>query len=315
MGIEIGKLEMIDKVKTDGSYMVQDYIKHPFLINNRKQSVRLYVLITSLDPLRMYIYNNGIVKFASEEYIDPFDEDNQGEINTNKYMHITNQALNKKQSKFTTVDSDAVEVYEGNRWNLKGWFTFMKNYFSQNGHDSEECEKKVNELWNTMKETVVKAILCSYKSMLDEAKRANVTDYRPFFQLFGTDVDLDRNLKVWYIESNVNPTTKSSAKFEYRDKLHMFTDMFNMLGLVNEVKDKYVTDIKQYLPREETDEWKNIIAESLYEHSTKGDWERVFPSPTSSLNDLYLSFIGEAGSSMTPKLFEKFNDEKYNGFF
>ena len=33
-------------------YSVQSYIKQPFLINNTKYDLRLYVLLTSIDPVR-----------------------------------------------------------------------------------------------------------------------------------------------------------------------------------------------------------------------------------------------------------------------
>lgn len=45
--------------------VVQRYIDNPYLINDTKFDLRLYILITSIDPLRLYLYDNGLVRFAS----------------------------------------------------------------------------------------------------------------------------------------------------------------------------------------------------------------------------------------------------------
>lgn len=78
------------------------YIMNPHLINGLKYDLRVYVLVTSYCPLKVYIYKDGLVRFATEEYnLDPRNY-NQ------KYVHLTNFSINKKNiRKFVNHNDDS----------------------------------------------------------------------------------------------------------------------------------------------------------------------------------------------------------------
>ena len=69
--------------------IVQKYVSNPYLIKGHKFDLRLYVLITSLDPLVVYLYGDGLVRFATEPYTT--SQDQLG----NNFIHLTNFAINK----------------------------------------------------------------------------------------------------------------------------------------------------------------------------------------------------------------------------
>lgn len=65
------------------------------LIGDKKFDLRLYVLITSLDPLIVFIHEEGLARFCTETYQKPSKEN----IN-NSFMHLTNYSLNKNSPNF-----------------------------------------------------------------------------------------------------------------------------------------------------------------------------------------------------------------------
>lgn len=70
------------------------YIANPHLINGLKYDLRVYVLVTSFNPLKVYMYNDGLVRFATEKY------SNDPNQLTKKFIHLTNFSVNKKNTKF-----------------------------------------------------------------------------------------------------------------------------------------------------------------------------------------------------------------------
>ena len=84
--------------------IVQRYIARPHLINNTKYDLRIYVLMTSLHPLRIYLYDEGLVRFSSKEYVT--DNDCLGDV----FMHLTNYSINKNSATYTPND-DAESTY------------------------------------------------------------------------------------------------------------------------------------------------------------------------------------------------------------
>lgn len=62
----------------------------------------MYVVVNGINPLRIYIYKDGLARFATEKYMKP-DENNI----KNEMMHLTNYAINKESENFVAnTDAD-----------------------------------------------------------------------------------------------------------------------------------------------------------------------------------------------------------------
>jgi tubulin polyglutamylase TTLL6/13 len=74
---------------------VQEYICNPLLYDGLKFDFRVYVLLKSIFPLEIYLYKEGLVRFATEKYEDP----SKTNID-NLCLHLTNYAINKHSPKY-----------------------------------------------------------------------------------------------------------------------------------------------------------------------------------------------------------------------
>ena len=94
-------LDSPNEIHVEDVSVLSRYIHNPLLINGHKFDLRIYVCITSLDPLRLYVYKEGLARFASEAYV--------GGAKGNRFAHLTNYSINKKNKRYcpnTHADHD-----------------------------------------------------------------------------------------------------------------------------------------------------------------------------------------------------------------
>lgn len=219
--------------------LVSEYISNPLVINNKKFDLRLYVVITSYNPLKIYLYDEGLVRFASEdyeildedEYIVNEDNDNDDEdeennnksakkiFNKNKFGHITNYTINKSSENFDKNVSDSNQCI-GSKWSL----TALKKYFSENNLN-------FSATWEKVKDLVIKSVLLNADETIQTVRE--LTDKRNnLFELYGFDVLLDVDLNSWLLEVNLNPSLNCETNLDLKIKTTLVTDIMNLIGLI-----------------------------------------------------------------------------------
>ena len=159
----------------------KEYIDNPFLIRGLKFDLRLYVLLTSIDPIKLYIYEEGLVRFATEEYT------NNPEKISNNFIHLTNYSVNKESDEF--VYNETPGDYSGHKWNLSTLWRYL----------SEELCIDWRPVWEQTKEICLKTVLCGHQHIKREVASQIKSEYN-CYKLLGFDVLYDANLKPWLLE-------------------------------------------------------------------------------------------------------------------
>uniref|UniRef100_A0A2K5MPJ3 Tubulin tyrosine ligase like 2 n=2 Tax=Cercocebus atys TaxID=9531 RepID=A0A2K5MPJ3_CERAT len=189
----------------DDMYIVQKYISNPLLIGRYKCDLRIYVCVTGFKPLTIYVYQEGLVRFATEK----FDLSNL----QNNYAHLTNSSINKSGASYEKIKE---VIGHGCKWTLSRFFSYLRSW------DVDDLL-----LWKKIHRMVILTILAIAPSVPSAAN---------CFELFGFDILIDDSLKPWLLEVNCSPalTLDCSTDVLKRKLVHDIIDLIYLNGLRNE---------------------------------------------------------------------------------
>lgn len=175
--------------------IVQEYIHNPFLVNNYKLNIRIFLLIISKNGNKyFYIYKNGKCLYTANKYKPGLD------LNSNITSYFSNNDIYKKNP----FCLNELKYYmESNNINYKSiWFKIKSNV------------KKLT--------LAIQPHICNMKKL----------NYATTFQLFGLDVILDDKLHPYILEINKGPNMMPLTKKDLELKTNIYNDMYSLVGII-----------------------------------------------------------------------------------
>ena len=204
-------IKKVKKISKNGDVVVSKYIE-PCTINNKKFDLKIMCLVTSYDPLMIYLYDDGLVRFATEDY-----SEDKNKL-TNNYIHLTNASVNEKNSKF--VKNNDFDNLKESTSSLSSF----KKYCEENKID-------YNNIINKIKDIVIKAILSNYDSAVKDLKKYNLPSCKNLFEIFGVEVILDKNYNPYLIGFNSKPGLYSNSEVGKKLYNNVMCDFLNIIGI------------------------------------------------------------------------------------
>lgn len=187
---------------------VQKFVDNPLLIDNRKFDIGVYTVVTSLLPLRVYIYDGDVlIRFCPDDY-HPFDVKN-----VDKYV----------------VGDDYTPIWEIK--SLEKYFNTQKmsfrstidSYLGVNGKDSSKIWQQIRNIIGEVFRTQQTKMLLNLQNLKLKPK---------YFELSRFDFVVDDEMNVFLMEANMSPNL-SSGHFKQNQILYekVLLNIFSLTGI------------------------------------------------------------------------------------
>eukprot|EP00928_Gymnodinium_smaydae_P010868 TRINITY_DN14093_c0_g3_i1.p1 TRINITY_DN14093_c0_g3~~TRINITY_DN14093_c0_g3_i1.p1 ORF type:complete len:691 (-),score=162.12 TRINITY_DN14093_c0_g3_i1:68-2140(-) len=231
--------------------LAQRYLPSPLLLDGLKFDLRLYVVVTSIEPLCAYMCKEGLARFCTAKYEEPTPA-NANEV----YMHLTNYSVNKKSAKFSDEDPYDVNTKASKR-PLATLMAQIAAHEATAGRtfDEQALYNSFEEVCAVLLQALAPVLTVTYNRVARESKpkpkakakakskpkakarSRNAGDssdeageneeeggdsdedsYEPnCFQILGIDVLMDDRLQPWLLEVNARPSMEISNPVRLAD--------------------------------------------------------------------------------------------------
>jgi len=206
--------------------LIQHYIPDPLLIGGYKFHMRIHLMITNVNPLEAFVQENGQCLFATKPYT--MSSKTLGEF-FDPPVHVTNMGLNAKPENKENYFKKKPVIGRGQQIRMRQ----LEAYLADN------CPTfRKRALWQQILNVAADTAIYIGQGV----RRHSKTVRDRHFEIFGMDLMLDKDLKVWMCEVNTDPglgypdkEVLGSPNPDYQKELRAceetFHDMFALLGL------------------------------------------------------------------------------------
>jgi hypothetical protein len=194
----------------------QEILQNPFLVNNRKIDIRIYVLIICDQyKANMFIFNDGFIYYTKNEYMKN-ESTNDNESTKNEYTNDNESTKNES----TKIDKDSIissgyidrKIYDENPLTLQNLYVYL-------GKSKEEkLKKSIRDCFHVV-----------FHSYYPYLKRNDINDGVDRFIIMGADVSPDHNLNVKLLEMNKGPDLKAKDDRDRAVKEKLVHECINLL--------------------------------------------------------------------------------------
>jgi tubulin polyglutamylase TTLL6/13 len=195
--------------------IAQCYIP-PYLIDGLKFDLRIYALVSSVDPLRIYLHDEGMARFCTQPYVKP--SGNNLELS---FGHLTNYSLNKSNPNFEEND-DAEHADRGHKRSLSSVLRVM----AESGVDADVVRARI--------EDIVRLTVISVQPLLATNYRTGIPWHdgkSRCFEVLGFDIMLDKRGKAWLLEVNWAPSLATGSPFDVAIKKSVVTGALKIVNI------------------------------------------------------------------------------------
>eukprot|EP00759_Apiculatamorpha_spiralis_P054912 PhF_6_TR7062/c0_g1_i2/m.10662/K16600/TTLL2; tubulin polyglutamylase TTLL2 len=190
----------IGQLSYDCASVVQRYIYNPLLLDGYKFDFRIYVLVTSFQPLRAYIYRDCLGRFSTEKYdLSKLDD---------VFRHLTNYSINREAP---NVSTNKGNVGTGCKWDVDK----LRAMFAEKGVDFNDLFARIDNV-----------VMLTLLSICND-----VPENTSCFELFGFDIIFDENFKAWVLEVNFSPALAVESEVDEKVKYPLIADMIETLNI------------------------------------------------------------------------------------